>query len=98
VNDPCVLSLSNEFAAVRVMIDRSGNGPRLEITDMGSGISACLDPLELRSLALVRHADLAPILEPRAHEDAAKARTAQESATLTVAVAEQVIREQGRPQ
>jgi hypothetical protein len=45
-----VLELMNEFAWVRVRLDRSGRGPRLLIEDLEAGESVLLDPLELASM------------------------------------------------
>ncbi len=59
-----VLRLSNEFAAVEIERDDSGNGPRLKIRDARSGRAVMLDPLELSALAAVRHDELAPLLDP----------------------------------
>lgn len=58
------MELHNEFSHVRVELDPSGNGPRLKIQDAKTGQSIYLDPLELESLAWMRHADLAPLLNP----------------------------------
>lgn len=44
--------LSNEFAAVRVSVDRRGNGPRLLVENVESGARIMLSPLELASLCL----------------------------------------------
>jgi hypothetical protein len=55
--------LANEFAQVRVDVDRKGNSPRLRLEDLQSGKSICLDPLILASLvwasddSLAAHAD-----------------------------------------
>jgi hypothetical protein len=58
------IQLTSEFAAVEVERDDSGNGPRLMIRDMRSGQRVFLDPLELAALALARHEELAPFLDP----------------------------------
>jgi hypothetical protein len=58
------LLLKSEFAAVEVARDDSGNGPRLMIRDVRSGKSIFLDPLELASLARVRHEELLPFIDP----------------------------------
>jgi len=58
------MRLTNEFAAVEVERDDSGNGPRLLIRDVRSGKSIYLDPLELCALAWARHDDLIPLLDP----------------------------------
>ncbi|MDT5197469.1 MAG: hypothetical protein QOH20_4223 [Mycobacterium sp.] len=41
--------LVNEFAAVRVSLDVSGNGPRLLVEDLDNGEQVFLCPLELAS-------------------------------------------------
>jgi hypothetical protein len=41
--------LINEFAAVRLSLDESGNGPRLLVEDLESGEQIFLCPLELAS-------------------------------------------------
>ncbi|MCV7054893.1 hypothetical protein CRI77_07395 [Mycolicibacterium duvalii] len=41
--------LANEFAAVRLSLDVSGNGPRLLVEDLESGEHVFLCPLELAS-------------------------------------------------
>lgn len=58
------MELKNEFAAVSVEQDHSGNGPRLKIRDAHTGKAVFLDPLELESLAWARHEDLAALLDP----------------------------------
>ena len=49
--------LINEFAAVRLWLDRSGNGPRLMVEDMETGDECYLDPLELSSFTLATATD-----------------------------------------
>ena len=56
--------LVNEFAAVEVEVDRTGNGPRLKITDRRSGGRVHLDPLELASLTACTRADLEWLVDP----------------------------------
>jgi hypothetical protein len=56
--------LASEFATVEIRRDDSGNGPRLLIRDLRSGRAALLDPLELAALTIVRHEELAPLLDP----------------------------------
>ena len=56
--------LTSEFAAVEIERDDAGNGPRLRIRDLRTGKTVCLDPLELASLAWVRHEELLPFLDP----------------------------------
>jgi hypothetical protein len=58
------MELRSEFAEVRVELDTTGNGPRLKILDIRTGMMNFLDPLELESLAWSRHEDLAQILDP----------------------------------
>lgn len=58
------MTLNSEFASVEIERDDNGNGPRLLIRDARSGRSIFLDPLELASLAWVRHEELAPFLDP----------------------------------
>jgi hypothetical protein len=58
------IQLSSEFAAVEIDRDDRGNGPRLKICDLRSGQCVFLDPLELASLALTRHDELASFLDP----------------------------------
>ncbi|MFD6064475.1 hypothetical protein [Rhodococcus wratislaviensis] len=49
--------LVNEFAAVAVSLDISGNGPRLLVEDLESGEHIFLTPLELASLCLASDED-----------------------------------------
>lgn len=58
------MELRSEFAHVRVEVDTTANGPRLMIQDIKTGATTYLDPLELETLAWMRHADLAPLLNP----------------------------------
>ncbi len=58
------MTLNNEFASVEIERDDNGNGPRLLVRDARSGKTILLDPLELASLAWVRHEELAPFLDP----------------------------------
>lgn len=58
------MELVSEFGHVVVERDDRGNGPRLMILDVKTGLRICLDPLELESLARARHEDLAPWLDP----------------------------------
>jgi hypothetical protein len=60
------MELKNEFAHVRVLVDAHGNGPRLMIEDVRTGKVGYLDPLELETLAWVRHEQLAPLMDPSA--------------------------------
>jgi len=58
------MTLNSEFASVEIDRDDTGNGPRLLIRDARSGKTILLDPLELASLAWVRHEELLPFLDP----------------------------------
>ncbi|MDT7764102.1 MAG: hypothetical protein QOC63_3522 [Mycobacterium sp.] len=49
--------LINEFAAVRLWLDRSGNGSRLLVEDLESGDETFLDPLELSSFTVATPED-----------------------------------------
>jgi hypothetical protein len=54
----------NEFAAVRVEIDRSANSPRLRVEDLQSGACIFLDALELASLASATHGMIEFLQDP----------------------------------
>jgi hypothetical protein len=41
--------LTNEFASVRVSVDRRGHSPRLRVEDLQGGGGILIDPLELAS-------------------------------------------------
>ena len=58
------MTLNSEFASFEIDRDDSGNGPRLLIRDTRSGKTIFLDPLELASLAWIRHEELLPFLDP----------------------------------
>lgn len=58
------MELKNEFAAVSIEEDYSGNGPRLKIRDSRTGKVVFLDPLELEGLAWARHEDLCNFVNP----------------------------------
>lgn len=47
------LEVRNEFAAVRVALDRAANGPRLRVDDLETGASVYLDAFVLRTLAVL---------------------------------------------
>ncbi|EIV91852.1 hypothetical protein [Frankia sp. QA3] len=49
--------LANEFAAVRISVDRRGNSPRLLVEDLETGESILLSPIELASLCLAAPED-----------------------------------------
>ena len=56
--------IESEFAAVRVSIDREGNGPRLRIDDLKTGHVGYLDALELETLAWLPEGGLHKLLDP----------------------------------
>jgi hypothetical protein len=58
------LSLQNEFAAVRLCLDDTGNGPRLRVVDLRSGKTAFLDPVQLESIVWARREDLVHLADP----------------------------------
>lgn len=49
--------LINEFAAVRLWLDRNGNSARLLVEDLESGDEVFLDPLELSSFTVATPED-----------------------------------------
>lgn len=67
--------LANEFAQVRLSVDRKGNGPRLCVEDMQTGMTICLDSLVLAGLVWATDDDLAVHVDPDApHVAAARGR------------------------
>jgi hypothetical protein len=56
--------VDSEFAAVRLSIDRRGNGPRLRIEDLTGGHVGYLDALELETLAWLPRERLQELLDP----------------------------------
>ncbi len=62
--------LANEFAQVRLAIDRKGNSPRVCIEDLQSGFSICLDAMTLASLVWASDEMLAAHSDPRLPFDA----------------------------
>lgn len=56
-NRRALTELVNEFAAVAVSLDVSGNGPRLLVEDLESEDRIFLTPLELASLCLATDED-----------------------------------------
>jgi hypothetical protein len=65
MDEQAPLHLRNEFASVRVRLDHTANGDRLEVLDVRSGQAILLDPLELERLAWARHDQLAAVVAPR---------------------------------
>jgi hypothetical protein len=60
-------SLGNEFAAIALSIDEHGNGPRLRIEDVRTGVVGYLDPLQLETLAWLPGDELNRFLDPSYH-------------------------------
>jgi hypothetical protein len=58
--------VDSEFAAVKLSIDRSGNGPRLRIEDMSSDRVGYLDALILEALCWASDEHLRILLDPSA--------------------------------
>lgn len=58
------LEIANEFAAVRVEVDETANGPRLRITDLERGTYIELDPFEASTLVNVSEDDLDELARP----------------------------------
>jgi hypothetical protein len=56
--------VENEFARVRVEACRVGNGERLRIVDLKTGMSFTLDPLALEGLAWAADGDLERFVNP----------------------------------
>lgn len=87
--------LANEFASVRVEIDRTANGPRLKLTDVSSGVHAYLDPLELQCLAWLDHDDLVGLMDPDFVHRTRRGRPGSASGRAVVAAAEEMLRHGG---
>ena len=84
----------NEFAAVQVGRDESGNGVRLRIEDLTSGRSIYLDPLELEALTWMDHRRFAALLDPSWRERVAEERARAAAASDLQREAERVLRQQ----
>ena len=56
--------VENEFARVRVEACRVGNGQRLRVVDLKTGMSFTLDPLALEGLAWATDDDLERFVNP----------------------------------
>lgn len=59
-----VIGLSNEFAYVRISVDRRANVPRLRVDCPRTGASGYLDPLEIESLAVASPDVRAAVVNP----------------------------------
>jgi hypothetical protein len=58
------LVVANEFGAVRVSVDRHGNGPRLLLEDLRSGNERFFDPVELEALVWAPESTLDALVDP----------------------------------
>jgi hypothetical protein len=90
MNDEPV-TITNEFASVRVGVDRRGKGPRLMIEDSSSGVAIYLDPLELQALAWATHKDLTVFAAPQFREQAFDRVLSQMISGLAVDEAEAIL-------
>lgn len=61
--------VANEFAAVRVRLDTTANGPRLRVEDLDGDAVTYLEPLELASFCLATDADRRRWLAVGAYQD-----------------------------
>lgn len=59
-----VLDLVGEFGHVRLQVDHCGNGPRLRVEVVTSGVVGYLDPLELESWLFASWDLRADIVDP----------------------------------
>jgi hypothetical protein len=91
------VTIANEFAAVRVQVDRRGHGPRLKIEDPSSGVAIYLDALELQALAWASHRDLAAFAAPEFRERAFDRLLGQLVSTMAVDEAESILRHLEEP-
>ena len=57
--------LSSEFATVALAVNVDANSPRLRITDLSTGLTVYLDPLELASLTTTTHDDFDRFITPQ---------------------------------
>ena len=68
--------VANEFAAVRVRLDTTANGPRLRVEDLDGGATTFLEPLELASFCLATDEDRQRWLAVGAYQSPAEASPA----------------------
>ncbi len=88
------MRIVNEFAAVEVDLDNQGNGPRLRVEDLSSGVAIYLDPLELQSLAWATHKDLTTFARPFFKERAFDRRMGRVLSHAALEEAESILRDQ----
>ena len=62
--DPGLHVLRNEFAMVGVGVSDEPDGRRLRVRNMSSGAEILLRPTQLDRLTVLRHRDLAPLVDP----------------------------------
>ncbi|OQZ95043.1 hypothetical protein [Mycolicibacter algericus] len=74
-----LVDLINEFAAVRLSLDVSGNGPRLLVEDLESGDQIFLCPLELSSFTLATAQDREDWLKVGSYRGDRRPRGGQQS-------------------
>ena len=74
--DGDTLEVRSEFAWVRVTLDHAANGPRLRVEDRKNGCQVWLDPLELATLAALRHEEIAALADPSLHSPRHRAQRA----------------------
>ncbi len=58
--------MDSEFAAVKVTVDTSANGPRLRLEDRRTGRLRFLDALELETIIWLPDGHLTQLLDPSA--------------------------------
>ena len=63
--DEPMIEIANEFGAVRITVERSGNGPRLLIEDLGSPGRIALDPFTLVQLVWLTQPELERLSDPQ---------------------------------
>lgn len=68
--------VANEFAAVRISLDTSGNGPRLLVEDLDSNDRIFLSPLELAGFCLATSEDRDEWLRVGNYRDGRRPRSA----------------------
>ncbi len=61
------ITVRNEFAAVGIRLDASGNGDRLRIEDLDSERVVYLDALQLENLVWLPEEKLEAYMDPSAH-------------------------------
>ncbi len=88
------MRIANEFAAVQIDLDERGNGPRLRIEDLSTGVHIYLDPLELQSLAWATHRDMTTFARPFFKERAFDRKMGRALSDAALEEAEHILRDQ----